>query len=242
MSTVFVTGTDTGVGKTVITALLLRFLRQSGVKALAMKPFATGDRGDARRLRALQRTAGLSLDLVNPFFFPLPVAPLVAARERGRSVSREQARAAVGAMRRRCEVLLVEGCGGLLTPLGESFAFLDLMPTRGARVIVVAANRLGVINQARLTVERLMDRCGAALRVALVDIEPSRQRDASRSSNLPLLRELLAPVPVCRVPHLGVGAGLSPAGSRPPEALRVALRELASLAGSPVSPAIHATW
>jgi len=227
--TLFVTGTDTGVGKTVVTTLLLRHLRQSGVKALAMKPFATGARADARRLNAPQRPEALALDEVNPFFFRLPVAPVVAARREGRRVTLVQARAALVAMGARCDVLLVEGCGGLLTPLGESFTLLDLMPSRHARVIVVAPNRLGVLNHARLTVERLTGRCGARLQLALVDTAPARHRDASRSSNLDLLRELLAPVPVRAIPHLGVLPTQLCSRSRPGDPLSTAVRELADL-------------
>src|SRR5437870_5476318 len=72
--TIFITGTDTGVGKTVVTALLLRYLRQNGCHALAIKPFCTGGRTDAEILRAVQY-GELSLQQINPFYFPEPVAP-----------------------------------------------------------------------------------------------------------------------------------------------------------------------
>jgi len=205
--TIFVTGTDTGVGKTVVTAWLLHALRQAGVDALAMKPFASGPRDDARWLNAVQRTASLSLDDVNPFWFKLPVAPLVAARAEGRRIALAEARAALDAMRARCDVLLDEGCGGLLAPLGESFTLVDLMPVREARAIVVAANRLGVLNHARLTVEPLRRRCGSSLQVALVERDPPSRRDPARRSNLATLSELLAPIPVRTVPHLRIRPG-----------------------------------
>ena len=76
---IFITGTDTGVGKTVLTALLVRFLRERGVKAVALKPICSGDRADARALRAAMDGA-LSLDEINPWHFRAPVAPLLAAR------------------------------------------------------------------------------------------------------------------------------------------------------------------
>src|SRR4051794_429843 len=81
----FVTGTDTGVGKTVFTGLLLHHLRTTGRHALAMKPFCSGGRADVKLLRALQ-DAELSEDEINPFYFPEPVAPLVSLRQRHRTV------------------------------------------------------------------------------------------------------------------------------------------------------------
>src|SRR6185312_6066960 len=76
---VFITGTDTGVGKTIFTGLLVRHLREHGVHALAMKPFCSGGRGDVKLLRAMQ-DAELTENEINPFYFPKPVAPLVDAR------------------------------------------------------------------------------------------------------------------------------------------------------------------
>src|SRR5258708_5061536 len=81
----FITGTDTGVGKTVLTGLLLSHLRQHGCRVLAAKPFCSGDRSDARLLRALQDDE-LELDEINPYYFPEPLAPLVAARIHRRSI------------------------------------------------------------------------------------------------------------------------------------------------------------
>src|SRR5579859_7771518 len=82
---IFITGTDTGVGKTVFTSLLLHHLRKSGVYALAMKPFCSGGRGDVWLLRAMQ-DGELSEEEINPFHFPEPVAPLVSARQHKRRI------------------------------------------------------------------------------------------------------------------------------------------------------------
>ena len=83
---IFITGTDTGVGKTVLTALLLRHLRRSGRAAFAMKPFTCGSRSDAKLLHALQNRE-LTLNEINPFYFREPVAPLVAAHKQGRDIT-----------------------------------------------------------------------------------------------------------------------------------------------------------
>ena len=85
----FVTGTDTGVGKTVATACLLYHLRQLGVNAVALKPFCSGGRGDAEVLQAIQGPV-LSLDEVKPFYFKQPLAPLVAAQKERRSIALDQ--------------------------------------------------------------------------------------------------------------------------------------------------------
>src|SRR5471032_2729870 len=114
--TLFITGTDTGVGKTVLTALLTRFLRERGINAAALKPICSGSRADARALHAAMNGA-LTLDEINPWHFRAPIAPLLAARKAGQRVKLSQVRAHIHAMQKRFDVLLVEGAGGLLSPL-----------------------------------------------------------------------------------------------------------------------------
>jgi dethiobiotin synthetase len=196
---VFVTGTDTGVGKTVVTGLLLAALNRCEEPAFAVKPFASGSRSDARVLNTLHCPKA-SLDEVNPFHFRRPLAPLAAARLEGRQVTLQEARQAIVRAFRLGRTLLVEGCGGLLVPLGKGFTLLDLMPGVAARVIVVAANRLGVLNHTRLTVERIRLETDVPICVGLVDTAPGG--DSSRRSNPDILAELLAPVGVVRIPYL----------------------------------------
>lgn len=204
--TLFITGTDTGVGKTIVTALLLRHLRRRGLDALAMKPFSAGDREDARLYHRVQN-GRIRLTEVNPFCFRAPVTPLVAARREDRHVSLAAALAAVQAVRARCEVLLVEGCGGLLAPLGDRFTFLDLIRGRNPRVILVASNRLGVLNHSLLTVARLREAGHARVRMALVETQPVPGTDLARATNPAVLAELLPKVPVHRIPFLGLQPG-----------------------------------
>ena len=151
---IFITGTDTGVGKTLLTGLLLHHLRQSGCHALAMKPFCSGSRADAELLCAIQDDE-LPLDAINPFFFAEPLAPLVAARKHHCSIRVPEVLRRITRVASRCECLLIEGIGGVLVPLGEGFGVLDLVAKLGCEVIVVSRNRLGTINHTLLTIGAL---------------------------------------------------------------------------------------
>ena len=113
---VFVTGTDTGAGKTLLTGLLLHHLRQNGCHALAMKPFCSGSRADVEFLRAVQDD-DLTLDEINPFFFAEPVAPLVAARKHNRLIRAPEVLRRIKGLAAQCECLLIEGIGGVMVPL-----------------------------------------------------------------------------------------------------------------------------
>jgi dethiobiotin synthetase len=168
---VFITGTDTGVGKTLLTGLLLEWLRSiAKVDALAIKPFISGNLGDARLLARIQRDV-LNLDELAPYRYELPLAPGVAAEHEGKSVPLRTAVAFIERMRRRCGCLLVEGCGGLLSPLGRSYNALDIIDRLGAHVIVVARNQLGAINQVLLTERALSTARVHSLRVVLMNRE-----------------------------------------------------------------------
>jgi len=171
----FITGTDTGVGKTLLTALLLAHLRNSHVHALAIKPFCSGDREDAKLLHSLQ-DGQLSLEEINPFYFPEPLAPLVAARKHHRRITLEDtinhitgiAARLTPSLRhsnsgfrnpqsaiRNPPALLIEGVGGLLVPLGDYYTVLDLISRLDCEIIIVARNQLGTITLTLLTVHAL---------------------------------------------------------------------------------------
>lgn len=198
---IFITGTDTGVGKTLLTAMLLHHLRQSGVHALAMKPFCSGDRTDVELLRRLQ-DGELQPDEINPFFFRDPVAPLVAARNEQRRVTHSQVIAAVGLIADRCDQLLIEGAGGVLVPLGETFSVLDLIARSKCRVLIVSRNRLGMINHTLLTVAALQSRGIRQLKVVVVQ---PKDPDISSRSNILIMNELLGHVPILALPDMTLG-------------------------------------
>lgn len=229
-SLVFVTGTDTGAGKTVLTALLLHHLRRAGVRALAMKPFATGAPADAMLIDRLQEGA-LPMARLNPFRFRAPLAPLVAARREGKVVALRTAVAAIREARAACKILLVEGCGGLLTPLGPGYSTRELIARLGGRVVVCARNRIGVLNQVLLTLDVLRTNGTPADAVVLLGL---RRPELSARSNARVLEALTSRTPVVSLPWLGVRAASRPAILAAASRVRLQLRRLAWLLG--ISP------
>ena len=163
-SSLFVTGTDTGVGKTMVTALLALKLRSLGIDAGVMKPFASGCfrqggvlvSADAQFLRAATGVED-PLELINPITLEEPLAPLVAARRAGVSTSDwfAIARDAYQELSELHDCVIVEGVGGILVPLAESAAGIltcqDLLGAMGLPAVVVCRRGLGTINHSLLT-------------------------------------------------------------------------------------------
>jgi dethiobiotin synthetase len=149
----FVTGTDTEVGKTFVAALIARSLRAAGRRVGVYKPAASGCRIVEGRLVSddallLWDAAGRpgELDRVCPQRFQAALAPHRAAREEGRRLDPELLRAGVEYWRARSDVILVEGAGGLMSPLGDEQYVADLAYDLGFPLVVVARNALGTIN------------------------------------------------------------------------------------------------
>ena len=195
----FVTGTDTGVGKTVFTAFATLLLRQTGRRVAALKPICSGGRADARLLR----DAGgrqLSLDEVNPWHFRAAIAPVLAARKEKKQVRLRQVVAHVRRIAKRFDVVIIEGAGGLLSPLGEDFDSRALIAALNATAVVVCPNKLGAVNQVRLVLEALPRRAARHVGVVLVD---QASQDAASRSNLELLREFVDAEQLRTLPWLG---------------------------------------
>jgi dethiobiotin synthetase len=195
--TLFITGTDTGVGKTVLTALLVKFLRERGVNAAALKPICSGSRDDARKITAMN--SSLSLDEINPWHFRAPIAPLLAARRENKIVKLSQVLVHIRAMQKHFDVLLVEGAGGLLSPLGENFNSRDLIVALRAMPIIVAQNKLGVVNHILLTLEALPENLRTKAQIVLMS--PPKP-DASTKTNVKLLAKF-ANAKIFSLPWLG---------------------------------------
>lgn len=205
-----VTGTDTGVGKTMVACALVTALRTAGLRVGVMKPVETGVDArsvntDAERLRRASGTLHLSDD-VCPVTYAEPLAPLVAAERAGRPVDL----ARLDAARVRVEVgagaLVVEGAGGLLVPFarrvsGEIVDFAALAHRWNLGLVVVAANRLGAVNHTLLTV-REAERRGLTVRAVVLNSVQPGPADLAAATNVGLLRDLLASVPVLVFPFV----------------------------------------
>jgi dethiobiotin synthetase len=197
---IVVTGTDTGAGKTVFTALLTHFLRHQGNHVAALKPICSGGRADARALHRASAGA-LPLDEINPWHFRAPVAPLLAARNEKVQVHLREVASHIHTIALRFSIVLVEGAGGLLSPLGENFSTRELIAALTADVIVVARNQLGVVNRTRLTLEALPPLTRARAKVVL--ISPQRSTAASRT-NIALLSEFIGEGHIVALPWIDV--------------------------------------
>lgn len=152
----FVTGTDTGVGKTYVTRLILEALRREGIDAAGYKPIACGDREDASLLAAA--SGGLALDEVNPVHLITPVAPYVAGLLENRTVNPEDLLAGFHHLAAAHAEIVVEGAGGWEVPIAANYRISDLAKDLGLPVIIVAANRLGALNHILLTVDAIRAR------------------------------------------------------------------------------------
>ena len=161
----FVTGTDTGVGKTTVAVALIHALRQRGLRVAAMKPVAAGCEWVEGQLknddvRALCAAANVPADpwLVNPYAFVPPIAPHIAAAQAGVEIDIDKIVSAYAALTRAADVVVVEGVGGFRVPLGEHLDTADLAQALDLPVVLVVGMRLGCLNHALLTAEAIAQR------------------------------------------------------------------------------------
>ena len=159
-SGIFITGTDTGVGKTFVACGLAALLKKSGYKVGVMKPAETGcDSGNGKILPqdtiALKEASGcgLSLEQICPYQFREPLAPSVAANREGVKIDIDRLMQIYGEISSLHDITIIEGAGGLLVPLLPSYTYADFAKVLKLPIIVVAANKLGMINHLLLTLE-----------------------------------------------------------------------------------------
>jgi dethiobiotin synthetase len=209
----FVTGTDTGVGKTHTIVRILQRYRATARRAAGMKPICCGDRDDATRLLAAG-CDGLTLDEINPAWLQTAAAPLVAARAEGCDLKPELLLDAFRLLQGRVPTVFVEGVGGWLVPITTDFKVSDLARSLGLPVLLVVQNRLGCLNHTLLTLEGIRAsglRCSA---VVLNDFDGAR--DFAVTTNREILEEL------CGVPVLSESSELQEAQ---PDRLEALIRD-----------------
>ena len=196
MNSLFITGTDTGVGKTVIAGALAAVLKKKGIDVGVMKPVATGGWDDAR---FLIRAAGVkdNLFLVNPYCLGTPVVPAVAADIEGVKIDIRKIKNAYEELSKRHDILIVEGVGGLLVPIYKSYLVTDLINELKLPVIIVAKPGLGTINHTLLTIRQ-----AKVSRINVLGVIISNYDDANAG-----IAEMTAPEVIERigkVPVLGI--------------------------------------
>jgi dethiobiotin synthetase len=183
----FVTGTDTGVGKTWVTCRLAELARERGLRVGVLKPAESGDDGDAL---ALARAAGCTfpLEVIRPFAFRKPVAPALAAQLEGKRIRLAPIKKAFSLLADSSEFMLVEGAGGLLVPYAPGLDGAGIAKALGLPLLVVARRGLGTVNHTLLTLEAARSR---GLSVAGVILNgPGSMADLSVAHNRDMIQKL----------------------------------------------------
>ena len=197
MKGIFITGTDTGVGKTYFTALLTRTLRRQGIPAIALKPVASGDRSDALALHEAMGRA-LPIPLINPIHFSTPLAPYAAGMlqncpfpwDQLRSHWRDISGSHPGPF-------LVEGVGGWRVPMDSTHTVREWAQELGLPVLVVCRATLGTLNHTLLTVDSIRE-TGLPLPGVVMNVHAAPEDDATRTN--PGILEEWSKLPVARLP------------------------------------------
>jgi dethiobiotin synthetase len=188
----FLTGTDTNVGKSYVAAMLVRALRAAGRDCVGLKPICCGGREDAVLLHEAAEGA-ITLNEVNPVWLRAPAAPYTASLIENRAIDLDLIRESFRSARRAHECLIVEGAGGWLVPMARDYFVADLAGEFGLPVAIVVANRLGALNHALLTVAAVRAR---GLECAgLILNHPTPEEDIATTTNRGILEEF-AGVPI----------------------------------------------
>ena len=211
MNGLFITGTDTGVGKTMLAGGLARLLADRSQAVGVMKPVETGcevaDNGWPRDAGFLAKAARVDdpPTLIVPYMFREPLAPSVAARREGRLIDLTVIQNAFAALRSRYEYVIVEGAGGLAVPLDEIHTMADLAGLLDLPILIAARPGLGTLNHTSLTVQYARSHGLNVMGVVICNHGRDQgERDIAQRTNVEMIAE------VCGAPLLGVVAHRAP--------------------------------
>jgi len=197
MKGIFITGTDTGVGKTYFTALLTRLLRAQGIPAVAMKPVASGDRSDAMALAEAMGGA-FPIPKINPIHFPTPLAPYAAGMLENRPFPWDQLRSHWRDISgSHPGPFLVEGVGGWRVPMDSTHTVREWARELGLPVLIVCRATLGTLNHSLLTVDSIRQ-AGLQIPGIIMNFHSAPKDDATRTN--PGILEEWSKLPVEKLP------------------------------------------
>jgi len=201
---IFITGTDTGVGKTFVAAGLIKAIRGKGVNVCPMKPVETGCKVYKGKLvpadtMKLINASGVNepLYIINPYRFKQPLAPAVAAEIEGVTISKKKVFSDYKQLSKKYDVTIVEGSGGIMVPVYKKYLFVDLIKDLSLPVIIVSRPGLGTINHTLLTIEAVRSR-GINIIGVIINHAALAGKDLSEESNPEIIER------IGRVPVLGI--------------------------------------
>ena len=205
MKPLFVTATDTDIGKTYVCAGLAYALKKSGIDVGIMKPFACGVKQkigfSSNDLTILTNAAMVddAEDIINPFFFPLPASPYTAAKNLGVKINVEHVMECFRKLDEIHDIMLVEGIGGIMTPILKDYAIIDLIKDLMANTIIVTSSKIGTVNHTVLTCNMCKNMNIPIKGLIINNFDstgypiPELERDLSALTDLPVL---------CSLPHV----------------------------------------
>jgi dethiobiotin synthetase len=187
---IFIAGTDTGVGKTVVTGLLAKYLVEKNFNVVTQKWVQTGDPVSSSDISVHLKMMGRSIEYfapyandINPYCFSLAASPHLAARQAGVYINSSKIIRSFYRLRELFDFVLVEGAGGVHVPLSEDKLIIDLVEDLNIPVLLVAENRVGTINHTLLSVESLRSRNIPIIAVVLNTIRPDSPEDVILDDN-----------------------------------------------------------
>ena len=205
MKPLFVTATDTDIGKTFVCAGLAYALKKSGIDVGIMKPFACGVKQkigfSSNDLTILTNAAMVddAEDIINPFFFPIPASPYTAAKNLGVKIDIEYVMECFRKLDEIHDIVLVEGIGGIMTPILKDYAIIDLIKDLMANTIIVTSSKIGTVNHTVLTCNMCKNMNIPIKGLIINNFDstgypiPELERDLSALTDLPVL---------CSLPHM----------------------------------------
>jgi len=205
MKPLFVTATDTDIGKTYVCAGLAYALKKSGIDVGIMKPFACGVKQkigfSSNDLTILTNAAMVddAEDIINPFFFPIPASPYTAAKNLGVKIDIEHVMECFRKLDEIHDIVLVEGIGGIMTPILKDYAIIDLIKDLMANTIIVTSSKIGTVNHTVLTCNMCKNMNIPIKGLIINNFDstgypiPELERDLSALTDLPVL---------CSLPHM----------------------------------------